>query len=379
MMTCEVTKGPALFKLRVSAMIPFAVLLLATGCAFLGVPQQGDTPENQQAIEHLIAKKKYHLALSYLDKMQLDETSVAYTSPHRRITRLIRNLEQETVKKATDMSVQGNYAEAIEIVDHTLEYIPESKKIIDLSSSLKKSRNKRLANASHNLLLSETEYLISQLEWHEEEALLTKQSLLTRWQMGRIKRSLKSLRPDLVDCAEQALASNQEDIAERCLHLASMIEESAEIDKLLNKISVNEKGSPLVPLSDEKKIRPPSATSTTFLEIEERLKKEIDSENLTRAYKTLAELKSFSGKEKQLSIYQQVLDRKKANRIERHLQQGSDLYRNDNISQARDEWLKVLELDPNNHTANEKIDRADKVLRRIEDLQKSQQKEPSRQ
>ena len=366
-------------KLRDLAIISIAILILASGCALIGAPQQGDTPENKQAIEHLISKKKYHQALSYLDKMQLDEISVAYTSQHRNITRLIRNLEKEVVKKTTDMTVQGNYAEAIEIVDHALEYIPESKKLLNLSSSFRLEKDKRLSTTRHNLFLSEAEHQISQLEWHEEKALLEKPSAFSRWQMKRRKSSLKSLRPELIECAREALGTQQNDIAERCLHTAAMIYSSATVNRLLSQITSDNDGSSLVPLSEEKKIRPASATAPSFLEMEAKLQKELEEGNLPEASATLAELARFPGKEEQLTRYRQILDDKKNNRIDGLLKDGSDLYRTGKIAQAREAWLKVLELDPNNHTANEKIARADKVLQRIEDLQKSQQKTPSGQ
>lgn len=366
-------------KLRAATTIPIIVLLLATGCTLLTAPPKGYTPENQQALEKLVTEKKYQRALTYLEQMQLDENGKTYKTQQRRITSLISNFEQEVVRQTTDRTVLGDYAGAIEIVDQALGKIPLNKKLLGLSVSLKKTRDKRLANTSHNLLLSKAEYLISQLEWHEEEALLEKPSFLSRWRLNGIRNSLESLHPDLITCARKALAARQDDVAERCLHTAAMIDNSAIVNQLFSQITSNEVGSSLVPLSEEKKIRPASATASSFLEIEEKLKKEIEEGYLLKAYETLTELTSFPGKEEAVNKYRQILDNKKGNRIAKHLKEGSDLYRNGRIAEAREAWRKVLKLEPNNHTANEKVARADKVLQRIEYLQKSQKKTPTEQ
>ncbi|MEN8142661.1 MAG: hypothetical protein ABFQ82_03575, partial [Thermodesulfobacteriota bacterium] len=300
-MNYQITKKELLDKLRSSAILPVVILLLATSCTLLTAPQRGYTPENQQTLEKLLSGEEYQRALIYLDKMQLDENDKAYKSQQRRITRLRESLEREVVKKTTDMTVQGDYAEAIELVDQAMDSIPQSTKLINLSDTLREARDKRLVVTRHNLLLSEAEHLISQLEWHEEKTLLKKPSIFSRWRINRMKNLLESLHPELIDCAKQALAANRGDIAERCLHTAAMIDNSTMINQMLSQITNDEEGSALVPLSEEKKIRPASATAPSFLEIEAKLKKEIAEEKLLQAYETLAELTSFPGKEEQLN------------------------------------------------------------------------------
>lgn len=371
-MDCKVTIDKALVELMTLTITPIIILVLATGCTLLTVPQKGYTPENRQALDKLLSKNKYQQAQTYLDKMQLDAKGSTYKSQQRRITRLMENFEHEVLKKTTDLTVQGDYAEAIELIDQTLDNIPNSSKLINLSDSLKKARDERLLVTRHNLLLSEAEHLISQLEWHEERTLLKKPSFFSRWRIKRMKELLDSLHPELIGCAKQAIAANHGDIAERCLHTAAMIDNSTMINQMLGQITSNEEGSSLVPISEENKTRPASATAPSFLAMEEKLKNEIEDESLLKAYETLAKLASFPGKEKALNNYRQVLDNMKSKKIASLMQDGAALYRNGKIGQARGEWRKVLELDPNNHTANEKIIRADKVLKKIEDLQKSQ-------
>ena len=64
------------------------------------------------------------------------------------------------------------------------------------------------------------------------------------------------------------------------------------------------------------------------------------------------------------------LDKAKESRIAKQLEEGASLYRRGKISEARRTWQKVLALDPQNQTAIEKVARADKVLKSIQELQK---------
>jgi hypothetical protein len=51
---------------------------------------------------------------------------------------------------------------------------------------------------------------------------------------------------------------------------------------------------------------------------------------------------------------------------------GDSLYRADNVHEALQHWNEALYLDPKNHALQERIDRANKVLARLEELKRQQ-------
>jgi len=367
------------FPIIATAILPAVILFLSSGCAILGPAREGYTPKNQATLEKLISKQRYHKAGRYLEKMALGEDNRNYISQRRRLARLTSELEKDINKKVTARIDLGDYAGAIDIVNGALKKVPENELLLGLDRRLRKERDRRLAATERNLLLSEAEYQLSQLEWREEQALLDHPSLYSRWRMRSIKSSLNSLHPDLIDCGKEALGSRQNNIAERCLHMASIIKKSKVVDQLLGQISTDGSGQPLVPLSEAKKIRPASATAPPFLKMEAKLKTEIEKGELLKAYATLAELSRFPGKEEQINRYRLQLDTDKRTMITELLQQGASLYRIGNIAEARSKWQEVLLLDPENHTALEKIARADKVLKKLQYLQELQQKTPADQ
>jgi tetratricopeptide (TPR) repeat protein len=355
------------------------LLFLATGCAVLAPAEKGYTPKNQEILDKLVSEQRYHKAGQYLERMALGENNKNYISQRRRLVRLTHELEKEVSKKATARIDLGDYAGAIDIVSGALKKVPENEIIMALDRNIRKERDRRLATTERNLLLSRAEYLLSQLEWHEEQALLDHPSLSSRWRMSSIKSSLDALHPDLINCGKEAIGTRHNNIAERCLHIAAMVKKSKVIDRLLDQVNTNGNGQSLVPLSEAKKTRPASATAPPFLNMEARLKEEIEKGELVKAYATLTELSRFPGKEEQINRYRQQLDSNKKARIAELLQQGASLYRIGNIVEARSKWQEVLKLDPENHAANEKIARADKVLNKLQHLKDLQQKKPAEQ
>jgi len=348
-----------------------ATLLTAAGCAVFS-PQPNTLQEKQATMEKLINNNSYQRALLYLQKTETDNSSEAYQTQYQRLIQLIYEYETAISQEAIAQANHNDLLAAVTTVKHGLLKVPESSRLTALKKEFEQERDKRLAEAERNILLSKAEYLASQLEGYEEQALLSKTSFFTRWQISGMETSLAALRPKLMTCGIEALAANQTDIAERCLHLAMGIEASEEVNRLLDKARAETDKSSIVPISEAKKTRPPSLQSASFHELEEKLRQEIARGEIINAYVTLAKLEQFSDAAEQSDNYREQLDRDKAERIAAHLEEGAGLYRNGKIAEARDAWLQVLELDENNYTANEKIARADKVLKKLHSLQDSQ-------
>ncbi len=366
-------------KIPGRAIIFGLIILLSSGCAALKPDPTARQTAKMSAMETQIANRNYHKALLLLKKAAPDENTEAYRSQRRRIDGLANILETETEQEATSRSELNDLREAIDILDQALKKIPENPRLKEIRHDLVRERDIRRSESARNLLLSEAEHLFSQLEWHGEQELLENPSFLSRWRKSRLEKSLRALHGELLLCGQEALAARQEPIAERCLQMAKTIDETKVVKELLARIDSDPQAPSVVPISEAKKTRPSSSSSTSFQAMEEELKKEIDKGKLLRAYVILAKLEQFPGSKEALHVYRKQLDKEKKSRIAKLHKEASRLYRSGQITEARTTWQKVLALDPDNHTAFEKIARADKVLKKLQYLQKSQQKMPASQ
>jgi tetratricopeptide (TPR) repeat protein len=364
-------------KIPVRAIIFGLTILLTSGCAALKPDSTARQAAKREAMEKQIAARNYHKALLLLKEAEPDENTEAYRSQRRRIDGLENILETEAELKATRLSELNDLREAIDILDQTLKKIPENSQLQEMRRDLVREREVRQSESARNLLLSEAEYLFSQLEWHDEQELLENSSFMSRWRKSRLEESLRSLHGELLLCGQEALAARQEPIAERCLQMAKAIDDTKVVKELLARIDSDPQAPSVVSISEAKKTRPASSSSTSFQTMEEELQKNIDKGQLIRAYEILAKLEQFPGSTEKLHGYRKQLDKRKKSRITKLHKEASRLYRSGQIAEARSTWQQILALDPDNHTAVEKIARADKVLKKLQYLQDSQQEMPA--
>ncbi|MCK4838480.1 MAG: hypothetical protein KAS94_06720 [Desulfobulbaceae bacterium] len=356
-----------------------SALLAASGCVSLDYARVGSAQQNQVALENMISRQDYHNASLYLDKIKDPSDAEFYKSQRQRIAHLTKEFETSVAQKAVDRAELDDFIGAVTLVDQGLGKIPESKKLLELSEKLRQERSKRLAANDRYLLLGKAEYLFARLEWYEEQARMEKPSLITRWLMRRKEKALAGLYPDLLDCGQQAIKSAEYIIADKCLQMAKKINDSEKVRQLLAQINHSFTEAETVSyeecvvlLSVTKKSKPAAVLMSLFLELEMDFKQELEKGELLKAYESLAKLEKFPGKKEQLKGYRQQLDKAKESRIAKQLEEGASLYRRGKISEARWIWQKVLALDPQNQTAKEKVNRADKVLKSIQELQKVQ-------
>lgn len=354
-----------------------SALLAASGCAVLDYAPVGSAQQNQVALERMVSRQDYHKASIYLDKIKDDSDAEFYKSQSQRLADLTKELETDVEQKAVGRAELDDFIGAVTLVDQALNKIPESKMLLKLSKKLRQERSKRLAANDRYLLLGKAEYLFARLEWYEEQARMEKPSPITRWLMSRKEKALAGLYPDLLACGQQAINSAEYVVADKCLQMAKKINDSVEVRQLLAQIddSFTEAEAVsyeecVVLLSATKKSKPAAVLMSLFLELEMEFKQELEKGELLKAYESLAKLEKFPGKKEQLTGYRQQLDKAKENRIAKQLEEGASLYRRGKISEARRTWQKVLALDPQNQTAIEKVARADKVLKSIQELQK---------
>lgn len=358
-----------------------ALLCLAAGCAVSGrLPPAADQTEDV-ALERLVAGQRYQKALDYLDEQ--DGTRPGETSePQRqRLALLISELEQGVAEEATALVSNDDLLGAITLVNRALGKIPASGKLQGLRRNLVEKREGLLAETERNLLLSRAEFLLSQLEGYGEQARLRKPSFSTRWRISRMEDSLAYLHADLLVCSQQP-ARGKDDPGAKCRQMAERISDFESLNHFLASknhaparsaaVAVAKKTAPArsAAVAVAKKTVPAPSSRPSFGELEKKLQEEIGKGELLEAYDTLAKLQRTQGEKEHLASYQEQLDEARESLIARHLQEGSGLYRKGKISEARQTWGKVLELDPDNQTAIKHISRADKVLSRLSDLQK---------
>jgi len=361
------------------------MLLLAGGCAIHSTRPEDGPRTGEDHLEKLLAGQQYQQALEFLPGLASAMDSAAYEAENLRVLALINDLETETESRSSVLLAQNKPFAALEVVDRALRKIPASSRLLELQSNLRQKIAKRKKDAEWALLISRADYLSDQLREYRELALLQKPSWFTNWRLAAFADNLATFRPQLVECGREALAAAKSEVAERCLQLAGEIEASETVEQLLAQARASKPGPEtepepaagaepiLEPVAKAKKNRPAPPAGSSLAELENRLQAEIAREDLKQGYATLSSLAEIPNATELWRNYKTQLDRTRARLVAKYLEDATAHYRGGKIAQAREDWLLVLELEPDNQTARQKLARADRVLRNLRGLQETQQ------
>jgi len=91
--------------------------------------------------------------------------------------------------------------------------------------------------------------------------------------------------------------------------------------------------------------------------------------DLRQAKANLEELRKLEGDTPQLQELDESINAAIAAYIAETHEQANELYRGRQIVQARALWQKILEIDPQDTQARANLERADRVLKKLDELQ----------
>ena len=281
-------------------------------------------------------------------------------------------VEETALAAAQQQRDQGEWFQARQLLDKALEQVPDSQPLLDARAEIETERAARLRYNDCRLGASRARYLTDKAQLLQARAALESKEFLQDWLTRRERQELEQLAPQLHDCAVQALTEQRLDLAEDSISAAAAVrgdEFVAEERRLLQELKnpeVTTKARPVKPA-----IKPPVENDPQQKVRRERvaLQSAITRGNLRQAKTHLTELRRIEGDTADLlELEQSINDAIAASIAEAH-ERANTLYRERRIVQARDLWQEILELDPEDTQARANLERAERVLKKLEELQ----------
>ncbi len=178
---------------------------------------------------------------------------------------------------------------------------------------------------------------------------------------------------ELLECGQHSMHEGKLTRAELCLTLAKRIQ-----DTQLTRIA-------LTTLEQQQSQRK-KATRSRVLRSQEKTKRQQVEQLLTRANEDLArddlqgarrsldELLALDAANTDALTLRDAVNTAVAARSEELLRQGNQFYRSGNIEQAKRAWEQGLQIDPENAQLRANVQRAERVLRNLQELQRKESK-----
>ena len=363
------------------------VLLLPviTGCSGMDTIRLGqDKPED---LDVLLQQHEYARARQLTSRYASLDTPAVQT----RISNDESAYEQQVHAEAIAMESGNDLLGAVQLLSSALQKVPHSKSLRELRNSIEPERVKQLQTNEQEQLIARGRYLLDQQKLYREQANLESPTLGQRWEHKRNLKEARSLAETLLTEGQQALDKNQTALAKTCLQLSQQLNKTPDADALLAYIQTTEDAHKQVALQETKRAKKKASIKKAKNRKQEKLddrkktaillveaQQALDKNDLQAARAAVMQIPASALTDSEVLAIRNDLDRAVDVRVKKLMATGDAQYRADNVLQAVRTWTEALSLAPDNRYLRDRVERANKVLARLEELKREQHKPQSR-
>lgn len=332
------------------------IQLLPGGCAYLS-SYSADLSDN---IDTLIQQQEYGEALQRLKYVRTSHADYKRLMQQKKqIDKLVVKYERQTIQKADKLTRQGKWYTAQITYEQALGKVPQSEKLRKAQQAFLIKRDNYLKQLELSLLLNRANWLIKNASTQKKIVRILPDDYQRYEELRDYPDKVDETADQLVGCVQSALDAGDYNLAETCLKLAERIG-SKNIDKKQLAIA-NKK------LARAEKTEVKRQNDITRALIAE-LKQGYSQDNLIRARQQLNVLEKQNSRNKTAIKLRKQLDKRYRQGIDQKIAAGRQLYSSGKIQEALDVWNSLLEIDPGNQKLQGHIDRAERVLKKLQRL-----------
>jgi len=370
-------------KHKLLGLILVLLLPVMAGCSSMETIRLGqDKPED---LDRLLEQHEYARARQLTSKYPSMDTLDVQT----RITGEETAYEKQTCAEARALESGNDLLGAVQLLSAALQKVPHSESLRELRNKIEPERKKQLQSNELEQLTAQARYILDQQQLYHEQANLQSPSLGQRWEYTRIQKEAPAVANKLMKHGQQAWESDQLELAKTCLQLSQALHETPEAGALLADIHAREEASKQVAKKKTRQARKKASVQkekTRKKEQQDQKKKTevllaeaqqaLAKDDLQVARAAVVQIPHSEVHDSEVLAIQGDLHHAVDVRVKQLMIAGDKQYRADNVLQAVRTWTEALSLDPDNRELRERVERANKVLARLEQL-KRQQHSPS--
>jgi tetratricopeptide (TPR) repeat protein len=355
--------------------LPVLVLIpLLAGCQQMqNIRIAQDAPED---LGTLLENHEYARARLLTGKHPQIDTSEVQTT----IIALESAYENSVYAEASSLEAADDLLGAVQLLSDAIQKVPHSTSLRELRYRLEQERVHQLKIHERNTLITRANYLLDQQQLYRQQVNLQPPSNAQRSENSRNESEATLLAGQLLEHARYALQIDDLDTAKNCLQLSERLDESGAASALLAEMREKE-------LLAEKTTQQTASKKEAIIirdrtrddkkqteQLLAEIRQALEDNNLHVARAALAKIPSSASKDSEVLALRDNYEQVVRTRVNDLLLKGDKLYRADIILAALKQWTEALSLDPENREVRERIERANKVLAKLEELKRQQQK-----
>jgi len=331
-------------------------LLLPGGCAYLS----SFSAELPEKIDTLIQQQEYGEALQTLEYVRPSHADYKRLMRQKKhIEKLVVKYERKTIQKADKLTRQGKWYTAQQTYEQAIEKVPQSEKLRKAQQEFLSKRDNYLKQLELSLLLNRANWLIRNASTQKEIVRVLPNDYQRYEEIRDYPDKVDETAEQLVSCVQSALDAGDYNLAETCLKLVERIG-SKNIDKkqlaLANKTLAR---------AEKTEVRKQNDKTRALIA---ELKQGYSEDNLKRARNQLNVLEKQNSRNRTSIKLRKELDKRYRQGIDQKIAAGRRLYSSGKIQEALDIWNSLLDIDPGNQKLQGHIDRAERVLSKLQRL-----------
>ncbi len=381
-------------SLRNMVLVTLALLCGCTIPSFLRPPTINE-------INALVARQDFGEALRELrDIPPTHPERESFRALEAEVQDLADEYARSMIARSEAIEAEGDWTSAIAMLVEARQKYPTSEEIDTAEQNMRQRQTMLLNDVDDRLILLRAERLLQELPLRQEIARVDPYHLAGRRQVAAIQAELTSIVERLSTAGEEALLDGDYFTAEGYIIIAARIERTPRVEAAMDQISREHERRAN---AEREEIRLLAAAETQVANIQEddrrreeaaRLRAErerrqrkvdqllndardaLDQQQLLETRRLLDEAAIMAPDSPEVADVLGQLNQRIVRQVEINLGQGNDLYTNGHYEQAKQIWEITLELDEDNDTVRSHVERVDRVLSSLRDLQSRRVRTP---
>ena len=269
---------------------------------------------------------------------------------------------------------------AVQLLSGALQRVPHSEPLRELRNALEQERLRQLRHNEREQLVSRAAYMLDQQQLYQQQVNLQEPSLVQRLESARNEKLGIDLSRQLVEHGAYSLQQAELENAQVCLDLSMALHASPEARSLLEEVAAArhsrnqqaQQDASVLQTRNQQKHSKKQQQKTEVLLAETQ--QALENNDLQLARNAFVQIPSSASNHHVVRAVQDDLDRKLNTQVATLMATGDAQYRADKVIEAISTWEKAHALDPGNPALKQRLERARKVLARLEELKSAQRK-----
>ena len=366
---------------HLTVMLIFVTFL--TGCAAISFLR----PPTEDEVNDLVARQEFGRALTKLGNIPANHPE---RERYRILEQEVRALADEyagtMVARAESMESEEDWSSAVALLVEARRKYPMSEPLELAEQQMLLRQSVRLNALDDELLLIQAQRLLMELPLRQEIARVDPYNLDARRQVEEVQAELANVTERLAIAGERTLTEGDLQSAEAFLTTARRIDETPRIQSAMGILSARQDSIALSEQErirqiqqDEERQRTAEAAARSrrqlaefnrrFSDLVHQIEEALDQQQLLEAKRLIQRARAMKPEAGEIEPLAQQLSEKISRQVARYLADGNELYRGGSFERAKQLWETALELDEENVTVRAQVDRVERVLANIRELQ----------